>query len=261
MSTLLVTYNEAVKGLKLTWDYKFNLLMLGIMNSIVFVGISFFIGQGELNADLMTPALLGYLVWFFAVTVIFDMNTNLAQEAQTGTLEQLYMSPVSSSFIFIGRTIATLITGSLMMVLIGVGLGQALGLSIPMNWQGIAVIGVTIFGLLGFGFMIGGATLLFKQVSPLANLLQNILLFLNGALLPIHLMPDWLAAVAKTLPTTQGIVVLRSVVLDGASLADVWRNNSLIWLIVHSATYLLAGWLIFKVCETAAKKQGTLGKY
>ncbi len=25
MSTLLVTYNEAVKGLKLTWDYKFNL--------------------------------------------------------------------------------------------------------------------------------------------------------------------------------------------------------------------------------------------
>lgn len=261
MTTLLVTYNETLKGLKLTWDYKFNLIMLSVMISIVFVGISFFIGQGELNADLMSPALLGYLVWFFAVTVIFDMNTNLAQEAQTGTLEQLYMSPISSSFVFVGRTIATLITGLVMMLLIGVGLGKSLGVSLPMNWEGIAIIGITIFGLLGFGFMIGGATLLFKQVGPLANLLQNLLLFLNGSLLPIHLMPDWLASVAKTLPTTQGIVVLRSVVLDGASLRDVWLNNSLIWLIIHSLVYLLGGWIIFKLCESTAQKQGTLGKY
>jgi len=74
-------------------------------------------------------------------------------------------------------------------------------------------------------------------------------------------MPAWLATISRTLPSTQGIVVLRRVVLDGQSLAAVWRDGSLVWLIVHSAIYLAVGWLFFSVCEQIAKKQGSLGQY
>jgi ABC-2 type transport system permease protein len=91
--------------------------------------------------------------------------------------------------------------------------------------------------------------------------MQNGLLFLSGALLPVEAMPEWLAAIARTLPSTQGIVVLRRVVLDGQSLASVWQDGSLIWLIVHSAIYLTVGCLFFSVCEQIAKKQGSLGQY
>jgi ABC-2 type transport system permease protein len=130
-----------------------------------------------------------------------------------------------------------------------------------MNAAGVLVLLLTLLGILGFGFLIAGAVLVFKQVESLANLVQNVLIFLNGSLLPVEQMPRWLSSVAHVLPTTQGIVVLRRVVLDGQRLAAVWRDGSLPWLIAHSGLFLLAGWTVFLFCERAAKRQGSLGQY
>ena len=91
--------------------------------------------------------------------------------------------------------------------------------------------------------------------------MQNALLFLNGAFLPVDRLPVWMEAFARTLPTTQGIIVLRRIVLDGASLAAVWQEGSLIWLVVHSAVYFVVGWFFFKWCEKKAREQGALGQY
>jgi ABC-2 type transport system permease protein len=113
----------------------------------------------------------------------------------------------------------------------------------------------------GFGFILAGATLVLKQVESFSNLFQNILLFLNGTMLPVASMPGWLAAISHTLPSTQGVVVLRRVVLDGQSLAAVWQDRSLIWLLVHSAVYFATGWFVFAYCERTAKAQGSLGQY
>ena len=52
------------------------------------------------------------------------------------------------------------------------------------------------------------------------------------------------AGIAKTLPSTQGIIVLRRVILDGQSLVAVWQDGSLGWLILHSALYFVGGLLI-----------------
>jgi len=87
------------------------------------------------------------------------------------------------------------------------------------------------------------------------------LLFLTGSLLPVSHFPNWLADIAKTLPITQGIIVLRNIELNGQSLATTWANGSLLWLIVHSAIYLSTGWIIFKWCERIAKRQGSLSQY
>ena len=130
-----------------------------------------------------------------------------------------------------------------------------------MRWQGLLVLAMTLVGVYGFGFIVAGATLVFKQVESFANLMQNVLVFLNGTLLPVHNMPGWLANIARLLPSTQGIVVLRRILLDGQSLASVWRDGSLLWLIVHSALFLATGWLVFGICERVAKEQGSLGQY
>lgn len=123
------------------------------------------------------------------------------------------------------------------------------------------VLCVILAGLFGFTLMLSGFGLVFKQIEALADLLQNALLFLTGALLPISHFPAWLAIIAQTLPTTQGIIVLRSVMLDGRSLAAVWADGSLLLLLVHSTLYVVVGWLIFKWCERTAKRQATLSQY
>ena len=87
------------------------------------------------------------------------------------------------------------------------------------------------------------------------------LLFLIGVLLPVHHFPAWLETIAVFLPTTQGIIVLRKVVVDGASLTAVWQDGSMVFLAVQSILFLVAGWILFNIGEQIAKRRGTLGQY
>ena len=191
------------------------------------------------------------------------MNTSadLIGEAEAGTLEQMYMTPARTELLVLGRMLATLISTTIMVLLTALALILILGIRFPVRWEGLFILLLTLVGLLGFTLILGGAALVFKQVDALADLMQNALLFLTGSLLPVSHFPNWLAFIAKTLPITQGIIVLRNVVLNGQSLSSTWANESLIWLIVNSSLYLIAGWIIFKWCERIAKKQGSLSQY
>lgn len=260
-SGLLAIANETYKGLLLDWNYKFNLFLELVIMAMAFVGITFLMGDGHFQQEQLASSLLGYLVWFYAMQAITDMSWNLRHEIQTGTLEQMAMSPTSTALLILGQALATLLSTTIMVCLIGGGLVLLLHIELPLRLAALPVLALTITGLFGFGFIIGAATLVYKHIEAFGDLIQYLLLFLNGALLPVDRFPEWLAFIAKILPTTQGIVVLRRVVLDGQSLAVVWRDGSLLWLLVHSTFFFLVGWLIFRWSEGIAKRQGTLGQY
>jgi ABC-2 type transport system permease protein len=258
---LLAIFNETAKRFRIIWNYKFNVLVQLATVGLIFIGATYFLGGGSFNQKLLAPVFLGYIMWFYARIVIMTTSTDIIGEAQTGTLEQMYMSPAPSELLVLGRMLATLITTTVMVFLTSLVLVLMLGIHIPLRWEGLFIIGLTLAGLFGFTLMLGGAALAFKQIDALADLVQNALLFLTGSLLPVSRFPDWLATIAKTLPITQGIIVLRNVVLDGQSLSTAWANGSLVWLTVHSSVYLAGGWLIFKWCERIARQQGSLSHY
>ena len=89
---------------------------------------------------------------------------DLVGEAQAGTLEQMYMTPAPTEILVLGRVFATLITTTVMVFLTGIALILILGLNIPVRWQAFPVMGLTLAGLFGFALMLGGATLIFKQI-------------------------------------------------------------------------------------------------
>lgn len=258
---LLVVYNETWKRLLIIWDYKFDILTQLLTVVLIFVGATFFLGNGSFEARQLPVMFLGYVVWFYARIVLLHTSADLVSEASAGTLEQMYMSPISAEVLLLGRLFAMLVATTLLVCLPTLGLILLLHIHTPFHWEGILILLLTLAGLFGFTMVLTGAALVFKQIGALADLMQNILLFLSGSLVPISRFPDWLTAVARTLPITQGIIVLREVVLDGQSLPAVWMNGSLIWLIGHSALYCCGGWLIFKLCERVAKQQGSLGQY
>jgi len=228
---------------------------------LIFLGASFFLGGGHFDPRQLAPVLIGYVVWFYARIVIMSTSVDLVGEAQAGTLEQIYMSPVSASLLLLGRMLALLISTTVMVFLVAGLLILLLGIHLPLRWEGLPVFFLALTGLFGFTLVLSGFGLVFKQIDSLADLIQNMLLFLTGSLLPVEHFPNWLAFIAKTLPITQGIIVLREVLLRGDSLASTWQNGSLFWLVVHSALYLTIGLLVFKWCEKIAKRQGTLGQY
>jgi ABC-2 type transport system permease protein len=258
---LLALRAEMHKGFWLLWNYRFNSIAELFVMGFVFVGASFLLGRGQFDSVEVTSMLLGYVVWYFGLTAISNMSYNLMEEARTGTLEQMFMSPVPMGVIVLGRVFAVLVTATAQIGIVAVVVALLMKLQIPMRLEGIPIFLLTIMGLLGFGFVIGGLTLIYKQVFAIANLIQNAFVFLTGALMPVSLFPDWLQFLSKLLPSTQGIIVLRHVVLDGQSLLSTWNDGSLIWLIVNSSVYFIGGLLFFTYCENIAKNQGTLGQY
>jgi len=258
---LLAIFNETYKRLLIIWDYRFNILTQLVTVAFIFIGATFFLGGGKFDTKQLPSLFLGYLVWFYARIVILTTSEDLMSEAQSGTLEQMYMSPVPTELLVLGRMLATLISTTIMVLLASISLIWLMRINIPMRWEGLPVLLLTLVGLFGFSLMLGGAALVFKQIEALADLLQNALLFLTGSLLPVSHVPKWLATFTKTLPITQGIIVIRNIMLGGQSLSSAWSDGSLIWLAIHSTLYLCAGWLLFKWCERIAKKQGSLSHY
>ena len=261
LSLLDAILNETSKGLILLWKYRANLLFEVITIILFFIGLSFFATRGEATQNELAEALLGYVVWLYAFMAITHMGWGLKEEAQTGTLEQPYMSPTPPEFLIFGRTLAAFLSSTLTIASITFSLVVLLGIQIPLRLAGLPVLLITIFGLFGFGLLVGGMTLVFKQVDSFISLLQIGLMFINGALVPISAFPAWLELLARFIPSTQGIIVLRQVVLDERSLGWVWADGGLPFLILHSLLSVVLGWGVFKLCERYAKQRGTLGQY
>ncbi len=260
-TALVVLAGEIRKGLLNQWTYGMNAVIGLLTLGFIFFIVVFFVGGGQLEPDALASSLIGYLAWMYVALTISDLSYGLGSEISAGTLEQMAMSPMPLALILIGRVLTTLIVTTIQVIVMAGTWLLLLGVRLPINGKGILVLVVMLVGVLGFGFLIAGVTLIFKQIAALANLMNNALAFLNGAFLPISALPAWLSTISRTLPSTQGIIVLRRVTLEGQSLMQVWQDHSLIWLIFHSLIYFTIGWLAFAYCESTAKKQGTLGQY
>jgi ABC-2 type transport system permease protein len=252
---------EARKSLRIAWYYKFEMAMQLVTLSVIFLFLIFFLGKGKVDSAELSSAVLGYLVWLYAINMINSVGIELIAEAQTGTLEQMCMSVSVAELALLGRAVATLVTTTIMIGVLDVALLVFLHTPIPFSFTGLAMLLITLAGLFGFALMIGGATLMFKHVGGLANLMINMIVFTNGTLLSVDHFPAWLAALANTLPSTRGVTLLRAAVLDGRSLGSMWGDGSLLLLLANSGMYLAAGWLVFEAGARGARRRGSLGLY
>ena len=258
---LLAIFNETYKRLLIFWDYKFNLITQLVTVSLIFIGAGFLLGGGQFNSAQLAPLLVAYVAWFYARIVIMSTSADLVTEAQAGTLEQMYMSPAPASLLLFGRMFALLISTTLMVLPVAIILILLLRIQIPLRWEGLPVLLLTLAGLFGFTLILSGVGLVFKQTEALADLVQNLLLFLTGVFLPVERFPPWLATITKIFPITEGNIVLRNVMLKQQSLATAWNDGSLVFLTIHTILYIGVGLLIFKWCEHIAKQAGSLGQY
>ena len=189
--------NGIHKGLLHVWRYRVNLIAQLAMFCFLFVGIGFLMGGGRMDADALPSMLVGFVVWYYAFMAVLSMSTSLAAEAQTGTLEQTYISPAPAAWIVVGRALATFVTTTVMGAVMVAALVLIFGMRLTVSAAAWPIFGMTLAGVFGFRFMVGGARLAFKRVDAVASLVQNMLLFMNGTLLPVDRFPAWMAAVSK----------------------------------------------------------------
>ena len=231
------------------------ILFLGMFyGSRLVAGIG--VGPSPELARSAVEVIAGYLLWFLSLFAIDSMSQTIAEEAQTGTLEQLYLSRWNLSVMLFLRFVSAFLSSLamlaplllLMVLSTGATVALQLGKTLP-------IIILTAIGLCGMGYMLGALTLIFKRIGNTMTLVQFGLLFL--CLPPVEQLPHLLRYAALTLPLTQGIKLLRAVMLGASHVA----LNNLYFLILTSGVYLAVGLVVFRWAEAIAKRKGLLGHY
>src|SRR5215467_3526597 len=161
----------------------------------------------------------------------------------------MYLSPLPSWLLTIGLEVASVVEAALTALLLYLLMNLVVPVTIPLHWVAVLPLVLLVLGSVGYSLILGGLTLLFKRLEILKDLFQTLVLIFGGALVSLERMPGWMAAIARFLPLTPGVDVLRKTLLEGVSLGTLAGNGTLWWLVGSAAAYLVLGIAIFRWCE------------
>jgi len=165
-----------------------------------------------------------------------------------GARRELLAAPISRSLIVLGN-MAVAIAVSLLQVtvLIAAGWLRASHFHITVagaGWFGGAVLSFTVF-MYAVAEILANRIPTQEEYVGLTPVVAILPWFLAGSLFPVTALPGWLAAVARALPTTHTLALLRYGVLGhgGAGLHDIWGiGNST--ADAGLSLLVLAGWAV-----------------
>ena len=180
----------------------------------IFFSTQYMVGGGAgAFGDRLDTLVVGYVTWTLVLYILNDTATSLQLEAQTGTLEQVFLSPFGASKVFLVRAIASL---TLRLLLIGVVLGLILWITnsrLAFPPLLLLPLSTLILAAYGLAFLAGSLALVFKRVQQLLGIFQFVLLFLLAT--PTE---DWTGpaqTVAHMLPILPSIGLLRGLMARG----------------------------------------------
>ncbi len=168
------------------------------------------------------PAQVGFIVYQITLAVA---SLGLARERELGTLEQLIVTPLSRLELVLGKAIPAFLIGVVNFVfLLGVTVHV---FRVPMRGS----VGLLLFLTLPFIVAeIGWGVL----ISAMARTQQQAILFVfilamgdisfSGFLVPVKNLPGVLQWLAQVVPMYHYLVVIRSVMLKGATLVTLWPH-------------------------------------
>lgn len=230
-----------------------------IGTTIIFYGLflstRYIAGGGIQFGDRLDSIIIGYVLWALMLFILGDIAGGLQQEARTGTLEQLFLSPYGAPKVFLMRAIASLsinlaINLSILLMIIALTGSQ---IAFPLTLFPPLV--TVLLGAYGISFAMGSLALLLKQVQQLLSVFQFALLFLFTA--PVETWTGRWQWFGWLLPMTPGAGLLRDVMARGASL-DLGR---LAIALLNGGIYFAVGIALFKFAERETKRRGKLGGY
>jgi ABC-2 type transport system permease protein len=221
----------------------------------LFLSVQYIAGPQVQFGDRLDAIIIGYVLWALMIFILGDIAGGLQNEARTGTLEQLFLSPYGASRVFLTRAIASLLLnlGMNLSILLIIVVLTGSQLSFPPTL--LPPLLAVLTAAYGVAFTMGSLALLLKQVQQLLSIFQFALLFLFTA--PVETWTGTAQLVGYLLPMTPGVGLLRDVMARGNEL----NSMTLAIAFLNGAFYLGAGLLLFRLAERETKRRGKLGGY
>lgn len=167
----------------------------------------------------MIPALM-----LLVITVIcgFLPSMNITEEKETGTIEQINVTPVTRVTFILGKMIPYWIIG---VVVFSISLLTAVFMyALPPDGNLLLLFGVVILYIVavsGIGLLISNYSSTLQQAMFMIFFFIIIMLLISGMFTPIESMPVWARAIAWLNPLTYIVKAVLTIYLKGGGFTDI----------------------------------------
>lgn len=234
----------------------------GFVTTLLFFG-GFFLALGGFSKDLdpvkMKEAIVGFLIWFFSINIIWELPESMMVEKITGTLEQIMIRPLNIFTILAAKSISRIIFSIIEIIFLFCLFSALLKQIIFFPPIFFLILFITIIGLSGFGLFLTALTIAWTKTGSFGTLIQYFLLVFTGTFFDVNSLPKILQYITKFLPLTIGIETSQKIIVHNYSINSMSIN--LVFLILSSLFYLSIGVISFNIIFRYARKHGIYKGY
>lgn len=175
------------------------------------------------STNFFVPGLVALILMLISALLT---SIAIAREKETGTMEQILVSPVHAREIVLGKVLPYVLLGLLNAAMIIVS--ARILFDVPLRGS-LLLLGLMslayVFVALSFGLMISTAART-QLVAMFGTLMATILptIMLSGFIFPIDSMPPVLQYIANVLPATYFLIIIRAIMLKGVGLEALWSQ-------------------------------------
>ncbi|MEZ6133184.1 MAG: ABC transporter permease [Planctomycetaceae bacterium] len=172
------------------------------------------------SSHFFVPGLVGIIL---QLVTLFLTAFAIVRERELGTLEQLFVTPVSRAGLLLGKLAPyallafgeTLLVLNVMVFLFDVPIRGDIGLLLLLSF-------LFLLCALGLGLFVSTIAKTQLQAFQFAFIIMLPSVLLSGFMFPRSQMPGPIYLATFVIPVTYYLEILRAIVLRGADLADVW---------------------------------------
>ncbi|MEU8251017.1 ABC transporter permease [Nonomuraea sp. NPDC048916] len=236
---------EIGKGLRVQLAHPIGHVITLLISTMMYLGLQFVLGQGELRQDLLPQTLVAIGGYWFLQYAALVMVADLIEEKRAGTFAQAQMTTAPPWLPMLGRLITAAVFGLVVAAVASLVPMLVAGISIPLRWAALLPALLLGVNVLAFTFLLAALALASPMIGALQSLFTSLVLLLNGSFLPLAFYPDWLAVLARVLPTTLGIEAITQPLFEGRTLGEIWSDGTLPWLLLHTLVLTAVSGLLF----------------
>lgn len=208
---------------------------LGVRPPVEFDDSNAVYGQGAEFTDFLIPGVIAFAI--FLLTTLLTL-LSFTTERVNKTLDRILVTPVTEGEIVAGYAVAFGLIGtgqSILLISWGI-----VGFDIFVEGNlGLAILVVALLAIasMAFGILLSAAARTEAQATQMIPLIVLPVFLLSGIFWPIEAIPSWLQPAAYVLPPTHAVDALRSIMIRGWGLAEIWPQ--VLALLAFIAVFLL----------------------
>jgi ABC-2 type transport system permease protein len=216
---------------------------------------------GGTEVTYLEFATIGIALGVFIYVGMERISAAIRGEQLMGTLESLLVTPTSTTTIQLGSIVFDLVYVPLRTGIFVLGVALAFGLDY--HADGALPATATLFAFIpfvwGLGLVSAAMTLTFRRGAGSIGMGMVGLALVSGVYFPLHLLPDWVAAVSQYNPIALAIDGMRDALLGGSGWSEA--GPAALLLAPMSLLTLALGLLAFRVALRRERRRGTIGLY